>query len=104
MDILDYEELVADFETKLLTQLRRHGADADYLAMWVPDQDPVKSLLNMVEAAAAFGRDAIAVRFGAGALTPSQIDTLVAQVGDMGAVNVAADSGDTLIVVTQLAS
>lgn len=104
MDVLDYNELVADFETKLLTQLRRHGAEADYLAMWVPDQDPVKSVLNMVEAAAAFGREGIAVRFGAGTLTPSQIDTLVAQVGALGAVEVAGDSGNTLIVVTQIAS
>jgi hypothetical protein len=95
---------VADFETRLLTQLRRHGAEVDYLAMWVPDQDPVKSVLNMVEAAAAFGREEIAVRFGAGTLTPSQIDALVAQVGDLGAVEVAADSGNTLIVVSQIAS
>ena len=35
--------------------------EADYLEMWVPDDDPVKSLLNMVEAAEAYGRDEIAI-------------------------------------------
>ena len=58
---LNYETLVKAFEEALVTKLRGHGAEAEYLEMWVPDEDPVKSILNMVEAAEAFGRDEIAI-------------------------------------------
>ena len=102
MDVLDYEQLVADFETKLLTQLRKHGSDLDYLEMWVPDDDPVKSILNMVEAAAAYGQDAIAVRVGSNALGAEQIAALAGQVQNLGRTEVIPEANGTLIVVTSI--
>jgi len=50
-DTLVYEDLVEAFEHSLLHQLRGHGAAVPYLDTWVPDPDPVRSLLNMLEAA-----------------------------------------------------
>ena len=35
---IDYEALVEAFEEALVTKLRGHGAEADYLEMWVPDE------------------------------------------------------------------
>ena len=51
MNTLDYENLVHQFESALLTQLRGHNNDSGFLEMWVPDLDPVKSILCMVESA-----------------------------------------------------
>lgn len=61
---IDYERLVASYEDRLLNQLRSHGVDFDFLEMWVPDEDTVPSMLNMVEAAGAFGAAGFSVRVG----------------------------------------
>ena len=48
---IKYEQLVQSYENRLLNQLRSHGVDLDFLEIWVPDEDPVSSILNMAEAA-----------------------------------------------------
>lgn len=102
MEVLSYEQLVADFETKLLTQLRSFGAGAEYLEMWVPDQDPVKSILNMVEAAEAYGRSDLAVKVDAATLPSNQIGALVSEIGTLGRVEARPYEGGTVIVVTHI--
>lgn len=47
----EYENLVKMFENALLTELRGHGSGSDFLRTWVPDPEPVKSLINMADAA-----------------------------------------------------
>lgn len=61
-DAVKYEELVEAFERNLVSVLRGHSADVEYLEMWVPDENHAKSILNMVEAAQAFGREEISIR------------------------------------------
>ena len=90
---LNYEILVRAFEQALVTKLRGHGADADYLEMWVPDEDPVKSLLNMVEAAEAYGRDDIAIEVAAETLSEAQVKELLALLGNIGSPEIAARPG-----------
>jgi hypothetical protein len=102
VEVLDYEQLVADFETKLVTQLRKFGANAEYLEIWVPDENRVKSILNMVEAAEAYGQDAIAVRVAAESMPSDRIDELVKQVGSLGSVSMRHDQGKLLITVTKI--
>jgi hypothetical protein len=103
VEVLDYDQLVAEFESKLVTQLRSFGADAaEYLEMWVPDEDPVKSILNMVEAAEAYGRSNIAVRVGPSTLTADQLKDLVARIGTLGRTEVRSENGQTVIVVTEI--
>jgi len=79
--ILDYEALMADFNQKLVTQLRGHAADNEYLETWVPDEDPVKSILNMVEAALSSGLDEMQIRFAAATMTERQRAELLKEVG-----------------------
>jgi hypothetical protein len=102
VEVLDYEQLVADFEAKLVTQLRKFGADAEYLEMWVPDENRVKSILNMVEAAEAYGRDTIAVRVAADTMPQDRIDELVRQIGNLGSVAVERSQDKVLITVTKI--
>lgn len=104
MEVLDYEQLVADFETKLVTQLRKFGTDAEYLEMWVPDENPVKSILNMVEAAEAFGQNGIAVRVASDTMPPERISELVAKIGTLGNVAVSPADDKVVIAVTEIGS
>ena len=99
---LNYEDLVQAFEEALVTKLRGHGAEADYLEMWVPDEDPVKSLLNMVEAAEAYGRDEIAIEVSSETLSDAQVNELLAVLRDIGAPRVTGRAGGRLIEVTGL--
>ena len=102
MEVLSYEKLVADFESKLVTQLRSFVAGAEFLEIWVPDDDPVKSILNMVEAAEAYGRRDIAVRVSVGTLPGSRIGALRSSIGALGRVETRPDEGGTLIVVSEI--
>lgn len=102
LDILDYDELVTDFETKLITQLRGHGTEADYLEMWVPDDDAVKSLINMIEAAGAYGRDNIAIRIASERMAGNQLTSLATLAGDLCKISIEADTGTMLIRVTEI--
>ncbi|HEX9767794.1 MAG TPA: hypothetical protein VGA50_01355 [Kiloniellales bacterium] len=99
---LNYEVLVRAFEDALVTKLRGHGAEADYLEMWVPDEDPVKSILNMIEAAEAYGRDDIAIEVSADTLTDTQVNELLSVLSDIGSARVTAQAGGRLIEVTGL--
>ncbi len=99
---LNYEDLVGAFEKALVTKLRGHAAEAEYLEMWVPDEDPVKSILNMVEAAEAYGRDEIAVEVASNTLSDAQVNELLEILRDIGAVEITAREPGHLIVVTEL--
>ena len=101
---LNYEILVRAFEEALATKLRGHGAEADYLEMWVPDEDPVKSILNMVEAAEAFGRDGIAIEVSAATLTDAQVNDLLVVLSDIGSPEITARADGRLVEVTGLQS
>ncbi len=63
-DRLDYDRLVADYEAGLIDTLRGFGPAGDYLELWVPNEDVTASLINMVEAAKAAGRNGFSVRLG----------------------------------------
>lgn len=76
----NYEELIEGFKTKLVTQLRGHSADNVYLETWVPDDDPVKSVLNMVESAIASGLDEMCIRFAATTMTEAQRKLLLTEI------------------------
>lgn len=49
METLVYEDLVEHFQSSLLTTLRAHSAASDLLELWVPDPDPISSIVNMVD-------------------------------------------------------
>jgi hypothetical protein len=99
---LNYEVLVKAFEEALVTKLRGHGAEADYLEMWVPDEDPVKSILNMVEAAEAFGRNDIAIEVSSETLSDGQVNELLSVLSDIGSAEVTARADGRLVEVTGL--
>lgn len=92
--ILNYEELVEDFKRKLLTQLRGHSADAEYLETWVPEEDPVKSILNIVESAQAYGRDEVRLNVAKTTMNAEQQKDLIKLIAPIGQAKII-DLGQT---------
>ncbi len=58
---IDYDEAAARYADRLDTKLRGFGDDTPWLATWVPDPDPVRGVLSLLEAAAGEGLDALEV-------------------------------------------
>lgn len=73
---IKYEQLVQSYESRLLNQLRSHGVDLDFLEIWVPDEDPVSSILNMAEAAGASGVQSFILQVSRDTLPPTRTDDL----------------------------
>ena len=73
----DYEQVTADFKRRLVTQLRSHDAGNEHLEAWVPDEDPVKSLVNMVEAVFSSGLNQVTIRLARSTLDERQCRTLL---------------------------
>ena len=81
---IDYDELVADYQAGLFTKLRGFGPAAAFLETWVPDEDPMRSLLNMVEAAETFGQSEFSVAIGGDTARRIDVAALRAMVGPLG--------------------
>lgn len=100
--VIDYEKLVADYENSLLNTLRGHLPSETYLETWVPDADPVRGILNLVEAAQAAGMDSVAVRVQTATLTTDGLDTIRAMVADVGKLVTEEQGSAVLLTVTEL--
>ena len=85
-EAIDYEPLVDSYNDRLLNQLRSHGVDHAFLEMWVPDDDPVTSILNMVEAAEAHGTDSFSLRLSTDTLSKERYAALNDAVGSIATV------------------
>lgn len=100
--ILDYEQLVVKFEENLLHTLRSHGVDLEYLAMWVPDENPIKGILNMVEAAQAASENEIAITVALATLPVERLASLEQSLAELGDTSLKTEAGRTLVRVTNL--
>jgi len=97
-EIVDYEAMVERYTTALFNTLRHHQASDD-LDTWVPDDDPLRSILNMVEAAEIAGRATLAIRVGPVTAAALELDDLHAQLSRLGTVDITHDGDHVLIRV-----
>lgn len=96
-DILDYDTLVQGYNEGLLTTLRGHGANAGFLETWVPDEDTINSIVNMVEAAGSSGHYAITLRVTNRALPVARHHDLVRSLAPLGRVEIERIDGGALV-------
>lgn len=96
-DILDYDALVQGYSEGLLTTLRGHGAGAGFLEAWVPDEDTINSIVNMVEAAESSGHYAITLRVTNRALPVARHDDLARALAPMGRVEIERIDGGAFV-------
>ncbi|MCB2101828.1 MAG: hypothetical protein KDE22_13205 [Rhodobacterales bacterium] len=93
---LDFDRLSADYASGLVDTLRGFGAGAEILELWVADEDPTTSLVNMIDAAQAAGRDSLSVRLGAASAAALDRPRLARDGGAYGTLSLA--EGDGLVV------
>jgi hypothetical protein len=85
-NLVDYDQVTGGYETGLNTQLRGFRGGARFLEHWVHDPDPVKSIVNMIEAAETAGLADVTVVLGArtqGAVDMARLDKLAAELGQV---------------------
>jgi len=99
---INYENLVASYEDRLLNQLRSHGVDLDFLEMWVPDEDPVASILNMAEAAGAFGAEKFSLRVSSETLPQGKYDALRAALEPVSDVEIVGHEDYSLVHISNI--
>lgn len=94
---VDYDELLRTYQDSLVTVLRGFTAGADFLDLWVPDDDHHKSILGLVESAGSAGLDSISIRIGAEIVKTLNFAELEEMIGQFGAVHTVAD-GDAVLL------
>lgn len=47
--VLKYDEIVKKFNSDLVNKLRKHGSEENYLNLWVPDEDFLRSFESLIE-------------------------------------------------------
>ena len=56
---LDFSSILENYETSLVDQLRNFGLDGEIFETWVPDSDPMKSLVNLVDSTVESGAELV---------------------------------------------
>jgi len=96
---VDYDRLVHAYKDSLVTTLRGFTPGADFLALWVPDDDHHKSILNLVESAESAGLKGVSVRIGAETARTLDVTRLESMLADFGTVRAAADGDGILLEI-----
>lgn len=89
MTVIDYDQVARSFEASLVTKLRGNTPEEEFLALWVPDSNPIQGILNMIDAAFEAGRKGIAIRVSRQTLSEAQQAELVRRAGEVGRISVA---------------
>lgn len=100
--ILDYDQLVDAYHVNLDATLRGFRAAEEMLDTWVPDEDPVRSLTNLVEAAQLCGSESVSVRVSHRTLQPHGPDVLEEKLGSLGEVAVAREPEAVVFTIARL--
>lgn len=101
-DRIDYERLMADYRVGLVDTLRGFGPATEFLELWVPDEDPVISLCNMIDAAGVAGKDRIVVFVGTKTAARLDVAALTAAAAEFGVARVTAEGKGLLIEVSAM--
>ena len=80
--ILDYDKLVEAYNTNLDVTLRGFKPAEEMLDTWVPDEDPIRSLTNLVEAAQLCSSGAVSIRVSHKTLEPENSGVSAGKAGE----------------------
>ena len=100
--VLDYDRLVQEYSANLDVTLRGFRPAAEMLDTWVPDEDPVRSLSSLVEAAQLCGSDSVCVRVSSGTLGTDSAPSLAEKLGSLGEVTFRQEPDAVVLTVNQL--
>src|SRR5437762_2304495 len=101
-NILDYDKLVEAYSANLDVTLRGFRPAEEMLDTWVPDEDPVRSLTSLVEAAQLCASDSVSVRVSNKTLDGHSIDSLKEKLATLGEVAVTPETDAVVFTVSNL--
>jgi hypothetical protein len=97
-----YEELLASYSSNLEVQTRGFSAGESWLESWVPDEDIVPSLLNLVEAAQIGGLEGFSLKLSLQTLSPLAPEEVCRSLGHLADVTMDVHDGMVSLVLTDL--
>lgn len=101
-NILDYDKLVGAYNANLDVTLRGFRPAEEMLDTWVPDEDTVRSLSSLVEAAQLCGSDAVHVRVSQKTLGGQSVEQLQEKLSTMGATQVRSETDGVVFSIDNL--
>lgn len=99
---LNYEEMVDAYWDSLNTVLRGFNAQGEFLDLWVPDEDGVSSILNLVEAVQEGGQDALELTVGKETIAQMDLARLEEELVALGQVSIERNDQGAVISVDGL--
>ena len=98
---LDFSSILENYETSLVDQLRNFGLDGEIFETWVPDPDPIKSLVNLVDSTVESGAELVLdIRIKKETLSHIDIDRFRREINRYLAVEVTTIPDGLAIVVS----
>ena len=101
-NILDYDKLVEAYSANLDVTLRGFRPAEEMLDTWVPDEDPIRSLSSLVEAAQLCGSDSVSVRVANKTLQNQSADSLKTKLASLGEVAVSQEKESAVFTISKL--
>src|SRR5205823_1814786 len=100
--ILDYDKLVETYSANLDVNLRGFRPAEEMLDTWVPDEDHVRSLCNLVEAAQLCGSDRLRIRISNATLPEEAADAVKEKLVGLGDVSVEKADESLIFTISHL--
>jgi NifU-like protein involved in Fe-S cluster formation len=100
--ILDYDTLVETYSANLDITLRGFRPAEEMLDTWVPDEDTLRSLSSLVEAAQLGGSDSVVIRVSHKTLEAINLDALKEKLATFGEVVGAPEGNATVFSISAL--
>jgi hypothetical protein len=87
LDIIDYKQLVAEYNKALVNVLRGFRSKYEFLDIWVPDAEPYRSIINLLEAAQIEAENEVSLLLDQQTLDGLDLNALIQQASELGQVN-----------------
>src|SRR4051812_10575974 len=101
-EVLDYDSQVEAYESSLEVSLRGFRPAAAVLDTWVPDEELVRSLTGLVEAAQIGGGDSVAVRVSLKTLNGHKAEEIQEGLSSFGEVSILSEDDSVVFTVAKL--
>ncbi len=102
--ILNYRQLLEEYDLALVEQLRGLELGQDFLANWVPDSNTLRSVINLIDVVHLAGRTTISIQFGDGQLTPNDKIILLESLGDCMSAEFEKNSDGIILRINGIAA
>tara|TARA_Y100001954_G_C15733625_1_gene564582 strand:- start:41 stop:1141 length:1101 start_codon:yes stop_codon:yes gene_type:complete len=100
VEIIEYDNLVKDYNESINNILRGFKPKFDFLEMWVPDSDHSKSILNLFDAGLMAGEDKISLLINSKSLEKIDYQMIKEEVQKMGTLNIRAHKKGELFEIS----